>query len=48
VFDRDPQGSIEIIVIPKEAKAPSTRQVIHSIELEPGSTESIQIDLDRH
>ncbi|MDB4798710.1 carboxypeptidase regulatory-like domain-containing protein [Verrucomicrobia bacterium] len=45
-FDRVPPGLIEIIAIPKETRAPSTGRVIHSIELEPGSTESIHIDLD--
>jgi hypothetical protein len=46
-FGHVPPGLIQIIAIPKNAKAPSTGRVIHSIELEPGSTESIHIDLDR-
>jgi hypothetical protein len=45
-FDRVPPGLIEVFAIPKEAKAPSTVRVLHSIELEPGSTKSIHIDLD--
>jgi len=46
-FNRVPPGLIEIFALPKEAKAPSTVRVLHSLELEPGSTQPINIDLDR-